>query len=115
MPYIVQRGAEAVFSPEGQKQVRETIAYYMENARIIREGVTAAGLSAFGGVNAPYIWLKCPNGDSWAFFDMLLERANVVGTPGAGFGVNGEGYFRLTAFGTRENTVEAIERIKKIF
>lgn len=115
VPYIVQRGAEAVYSAEGQKQVRETIAYYMENARIIREGVASTGITVFGGVNAPYIWLKCPSGSSWEFFDMLLDRAAVVGTPGAGFGVNGEGYFRLTAFGTRENTVEAVERIKKIF
>lgn len=115
VPYIVQRGAEAVYSQEGQKQVRETIAYYMENARIIREGVASTGITVFGGVNAPYIWLKCPTGSSWEFFDMLLDRAAVVGTPGAGFGANGEGYFRLTAFGTRENTVEAVERIKKIF
>lgn len=113
VPYIIQRGAAAVYSPEGQAQIRETIAYYMENARIIREGVERAGMTAFGGVNAPYIWLQCP-GKSWDFFDLLLERANVVGTPGAGFGENGEGYFRLTAFGTRENTIEAIERIQNL-
>lgn len=115
VPYIVQRGAEAVFSPEGQAQIKETIAYYMENARLIREGIQSVGLTTFGGVNAPYIWLKCPDGSSWDFFDRLLNQAAVVGTPGAGFGENGEGYFRLTAFGTRENTIEALERIQKIF
>jgi LL-diaminopimelate aminotransferase len=114
VPYIVQRAAEAVYSPEGKAQVRETIAYYMENARIIREGLAAAGFKVFGGVNAPYIWMKCP-GASWDFFDLLLNRTCVVGTPGSGFGKNGEGYFRLTAFGTRENTLEALERIKKAF
>ena len=111
--YIVQRGAEAVFSAEGKQQVKETIAYYMENARIIREGLTAAGIQSFGGINAPYIWLKTPNQmPSWDFFDKLLKEVNIVGTPGAGFGPCGEGYFRLTSFGNRENTLRAVERIK---
>ncbi|BAL83328.1 putative LL-diaminopimelate aminotransferase [Selenomonas ruminantium subsp. lactilytica TAM6421] len=111
--YIVQRGAAAIYTEEGQKQVKETIAYYMENARIIREGLQAAGIEAYGGVNAPYIWLKTPNDmPSWDFFDKLLTEVNIVGTPGAGFGPCGEGYFRLTAFGNRENTVRAVERIK---
>ncbi len=111
--YIVQRGAAAIYSEEGQKQVKETIAYYMENARIIREGLKAAGITAYGGVNAPYIWLKTPNDmPSWDFFDKLLSEVNIVGTPGAGFGPCGEGYFRLTSFGDRENTLRAVERIK---
>ena len=111
--YIVQRGAAAIYTEEGQKQVKETIAYYMENARIIREGLQAAGIQAYGGVNAPYIWLKTPNNmPSWNFFDKLLTEVHIVGTPGAGFGPCGEGYFRLTAFGNRENTVRAVERIK---
>lgn len=111
--YPVQAAAAAVFSDEGQRQIKETIRYYMENARIIREGLQKAGYRVFGGVNAPYIWLKTPdNASSWDFFDKLMKEANVVGTPGAGFGSNGEGYFRLTAFGTRENTEQAIERIK---
>ena len=110
--YIVQRGAEAVFTPEGQAQIRELVDFYMTNARIIREGLQRIGLQVFGGVNAPYIWLKTPAGlDSWAFFDKLLNEVNVVGTPGAGFGPAGAGYFRLTAFGNRENTEEAIARI----
>jgi len=112
--YIVQRGAEAVYTPEGQQQIREVIDYYMTNARIIREGIQRVGLEAYGGVNAPYIWLKTPNGmDSWAFFDKLLQEVNVVGTPGSGFGPSGAGYFRLTAFGNRENTEAAIDRITK--
>ena len=111
--YIVQRGAAAIYTEEGQKQVRETIAYYMENARIIREGLQAASIKAYGGVNAPYIWLQTPNDmPSWDFFDKLLTEVHIVGTPGAGFGPCGEGYFRLTAFGNRENTVRAVERIK---
>ncbi len=111
--YIVQRGAAAIYTEEGQKQVKETIGYYMENARIIREGLQAAGIKAYGGVNAPYIWLKTPdNMPSWDFFDKLLTEVHIVGTPGAGFGPCGEGYFRLTAFGNRENTVRAVERIK---
>ena len=111
--YPVQAGAVAVFSEEGKQQIKETIDYYMENARIIREGLQDAGYTLFGGVNAPYIWMKTPNNmDSWEFFDKLMKDAHVVGTPGAGFGANGEGYFRLTAFGTRENTLQAIERIR---
>lgn len=111
--YIVQRGAEAVYSEEGQQQVKELIGYYMENARIIREGLQSIGIQVFGGVNSPYIWLKTPKGmDSWAFFDKLLKEINVVGTPGVGFGPSGEGYFRLTAFGSRENTEEAVERFR---
>ena len=111
--YIVQRGAEAVYSPEGQKQVKETIAYYLENASIIKNGLENIGIKVFGGVNAPYIWLQTPNNmDSWAFFDKLLGEANLVGTPGVGFGPSGQGYFRLTAFGSRENTLAAVERFK---
>lgn len=114
-PYIVQRGAEAAYSPEGKKQIREMVAYYMENARLIREGVARTGLQVFGGVNAPYIWLKTPNGmPSWDFFDLLLSKAHVVGTPGVGFGPSGEGYFRLTAFGSRENTAAAVERLEQL-
>jgi LL-diaminopimelate aminotransferase len=112
-PYIVQKGAAAIYTPEGQAQVRETVAYYMQNARIIREGLDALGLSVFGGRNAPYIWVKTPAGvTSWEFFDKLLNEANVVGTPGSGFGPSGEGYLRLTAFGNREQTGEAVERIR---
>lgn len=112
--YVVQRAAEAIYSEEGQKQILENVNYYKENARIIREGLIEAGFTVFGGVDAPYIWLKVPeNMTSWEFFDLLLEKVNVVGTPGVGFGPCGEGYFRLTAFGTKENTIEAIERIKK--
>lgn len=110
--YIVQRGAEAIYSDEGQAQVKKLVDYYMENAKIIRDGLTRAGIVAYGGVNAPYIWLKTPAGlKSWDFFDRLLKEANVVGTPGAGFGPCGEGYFRLTSFGDRNKTVEAMERI----
>lgn len=113
--YITQRGAQAIYTPEGKKQVRETIDYYLENARVIREGLTQAGLEAFGGENSPYIWLKTPAGTgSWAFFDHLLHKAGVVSTPGVGFGPCGEGYIRLTAFNTHENTQEAIERIKQV-
>lgn len=112
--YPVQAAAAAVFSAEGQKQVRETVDYYMENAKIIRDGLEAAGFNVFGGINAPYIWLKTPDGmGSWDFFDKLMREAHVVGTPGAGFGASGEGYFRLSAFGTRENTLRAVERIKE--
>ncbi|MFV0636012.1 LL-diaminopimelate aminotransferase [Mitsuokella sp. WILCCON 0060] len=113
--YIVQRGAAAIYTEEGKKQVKELISYYMENARIIREGLKAAGLQAFGGVNAPYIWLKTPNNmSSWDFFDKLLHEVNIVGTPGAGFGPCGEGYFRLTSFGSRENTKRAVARFAKL-
>lgn len=110
VPYVVQRGAEAVYSPEGKKQIRETIAFYQENARIIREGLQAAGLEVYGGVNSPYVWFKTPT-DSWSFFDRLLKEAGVVTTPGAGFGPSGEGYIRVTAFGGREDTREAVARI----
>jgi LL-diaminopimelate aminotransferase len=113
--YPVQRAAEAIYTEEGQKQIKENIAYYMNNAKIIKEGLQEAGYTVYGGTNAPYIWLKVPEGlTSWEFFDKLLEDANVVGTPGVGFGPSGEGYFRLTAFGTKENTIEAIERIKNM-
>lgn len=112
MPYVTQRGAEAVYSEEGQKQIRENIKYYQRNAKIIKEGLEKAGYEVYGGVNSPYIWLKVPKEyTSWEFFDMLLETKNVVGTPGVGFGDAGEGYFRLTAFGSYENTLKAIERI----
>ena len=114
-PYIVQKAGEAVYSPEGKAQLKEQVAYYMRNAKVIYEGLKGAGYTVSGGVNAPYIWLKTPDQmTSWEFFDYLLEKANVVGTPGSGFGASGEGYFRLTAFGSYENTVEAIERLKKL-
>ncbi len=113
-PYIVQRAGEAVYSEEGRRQVEEQVARYMRNARVICDGLRESGCTVFGGVNSPYIWLKVPEGmTSWQFFDFLLEHANVVGTPGSGFGPSGEGYFRLTAFGTYENTVKAVERIRK--
>ena len=113
VPYVIQKGAAAVYTPEGQKQVRATIDYYMDNARLIREGLEAASLTVYGARNAPYIWVKTPPGlDSWGFFDKLLNEAHVVGTPGAGFGPSGEGYFRLTAFGAKEATQEAVDRIK---
>ena len=114
VPYIVQQAAAAVYTEEGRRQVRGQIDYYMDNARIIRAGVEAVGLTAYGGRNAPYIWLKTPPGlGSWEFFDKLLNEAHVVGTPGAGFGPSGEGYFRLTAFGRRDQTEEAVDRIKQ--
>ena len=114
-PYIVQKAAMAVYSEQGRAQLKEQVAYYMNNAKVIRDGLESGGYQVYGGVNAPYIWLKTPDGmSSWDFFDWLLERANVVGTPGSGFGPSGEGYFRLTAFWSYENTVEAIERIRKI-
>lgn len=113
-PYIIQRAGEAVYSEEGKRQTKEQIAYYMNNAKIIRDGLTEAGYTVFGGVNAPYIWLKTPDQmTSWEFFDYLLEERNIVGTPGSGFGPSGEGYFRLTAFGSLENTKEAMKRIRK--
>lgn len=112
--YIVQRGAEATFSKRGKEEIKENINYYMENAKIIKQGLEEAGFKVCGGVNSPYVWLKVPkNISSWEFFDKLLEEVNIVGTPGSGFGPSGEGYFRLTAFGTRENTIEAMKRIKK--
>ncbi len=111
--YITQRGAEAIYTEEGRRQINENIIYYQENAKIIRRGLEEAGFTVYGGINAPYIWLKLPDGvKSWDFFDKLLNEVAVVGTPGVGFGPSGEGYFRLTAFGSRENTKEAMERIK---
>lgn len=111
-PYIIQRAAEAVYSPEGAAQCKADVDYYMENAHIIRDGLKAAGFTVFGATNSPYAWVKTPQGmKSWDFFDLLLEKAHVVTTPGSGFGPHGEGYMRLTAFGTRENTIEAIKRI----
>ena len=110
--YIIQRGAEAIFSPEGLVQCRKNLAYYQENAKIMMAGLDKIGIKYFGGVHSPYIWLQCPNGmKSWDFFDLLLDKFGIVGTPGAGFGKCGEGYFRLTAFGSRENTIEAMERL----
>lgn len=114
-PYIVQRAGEACYSMEGRRELKEQVAYYMNNAKAIKEGLEDLGYTVYGGVNAPYIWLKVPgNITSWQFFDRLLEKANVVGTPGVGFGAKGEGFFRLTAFGTYENTLEALERIKRM-
>ena len=114
-PYIVQRAGEAVYSDAGKAQLKEQVAYYMNNARVIKEGLSNAGFTVFGGVNAPYIWLKTPDKmTSWEFFDYLLEKGNIVGTPGSGFGPSGEGYFRLTAFGSHENTLRAMERIKNL-
>ncbi|MCD8199138.1 MAG: LL-diaminopimelate aminotransferase, partial [Phascolarctobacterium sp.] len=111
VPYIIQRGAEAVFTEEGIRQCRENIAYYQENANIMMEALARKGIKFYGGLHSPYIWMQCPKGmKSWEFFDYLLENLAVVGTPGAGFGAMGEGYFRLTAFGSRENTVEAMGR-----
>jgi LL-diaminopimelate aminotransferase len=113
--YIVQRGAEAVYSPEGQKQVRALIGFYMENAAIIRRELEAAGLTVYGGEQAPYVWIQTPEGlDSWGFFDHLLRRAHVVGTPGSGFGAAGEGYFRLSAFNSRVHVDEAMRRIRAL-
>ena len=112
--YVTQRAAEAIYSPEGKKQVKETIDYYLENARIMREGFQQAGFQVFGGVNSPYLWLKTPQDcTSWQFFDRLLNDVHVVGTPGVGFGPSGEGYLRLTAFGKREDCIEAMKRIAK--
>ena len=114
-PYIVQRAGEAVYSQEGKKQLREQVAYYMRNAHYIYSELKKAGYSVSGGVNAPYIWLKTPDQmSSWEFFDHLLRNAHVVGTPGSGFGAHGEGFFRLTAFGSYETTQEAIHRITQI-
>lgn len=116
VPYIVQRGAAAVFSEEGQKEIKENINYYKENARVISDTLTKCGIWHVGGKHSPYIWLKCPNNmTSWDFFDYLLENIQVVGTPGAGFGKNGEGYFRLTSFGSKENTQEAMQRFEMLF
>jgi LL-diaminopimelate aminotransferase len=113
--YPVQRAAAAVYSPEGKQQTREIIRFYMENARLIRTGLGAAGIQTYGGENAPYIWLRTPGGlSSWDFFDRLLREAHVVGTPGSGFGPSGEGYFRLSAFNSRENVEEAIARVARV-
>lgn len=113
-PYIIQAAGEAVYSQEGQEQIKEMIAYYMRNAKMIREGLSSLGYEVYGGVNAPYIWMKTPNEmQSWEFFDVLLQKAGVVGTPGVGFGPSGEGYFRLTAFGSYESTKKAMEKIKQ--
>jgi LL-diaminopimelate aminotransferase len=115
VPYIVQRGAEAVFTDEGMAQIQESLAYYQENARLIAETMTKLGVWFTGGINSPYIWLECPDGkSSWEYFDYLLENANIVGTPGAGFGKNGEGFLRLSAFGERETVVEAINKIQNL-
>ncbi|BAK46522.1 MAG: LL-diaminopimelate aminotransferase [Lachnospiraceae bacterium] len=112
-PYIVQRAGEAVYTPEGKAQIREQVGYYMKNAATIRKGLADAGFEVYGGINAPYIWMKTPDQmTSWEFFDYLLNEVNIVGTPGSGFGPSGEGYFRLTAFGTYENTLAALERFK---
>ncbi len=114
--YVVQRGAAAAYSPAGLEQTTKQIAFYMENARLLREGLTAAGFTVFGGVHAPYIWLRTQGGaTSWAFFDRLLSEAQVVGTPGSGFGPAGEGYFRLSGFNSRANIEEAIQRIRRVF
>ena len=114
--YITQRAAEAVYSEEGQKQIQEALDYYRRNAKVIYDGLTSAGFTCYGGIYSPYIWFKTPNGmSSWDFFDVLLRQANVVGTPGSGFGPAGEGYFRLTAFGSAERTKQAVERIVKVF
>ena len=115
VPYVIQRGAAAIYTEEGKAQIRENIAYYQNNAKVILEGLTEAGLTCYGGVNAPYIWMKTPDGvGSWEFFDRILQEANVVTTPGAGFGPSGEGYIRLTAFGDADATREAVDRIKKM-
>ena len=112
--YVVQQGAAAVYTPEGQKQIGELIDFYLTNARLLREGLEATGVTVYGGVNAPYVWLKTPGGmSSWDFFDHLLQQAHLVGTPGSGFGASGEGYFRLSAFNSRQNVEEAVERFQK--
>ena len=114
--YIVQKGAEAVFSEEGIKECQENIQYYKNNAKVIADTLTKLNIRFFGGINSPYIWFQCPNGmDSWTCFDYLLENIQVVGTPGAGFGENGVNFFRLTSFGNHEKTVEAMERFTKLF
>lgn len=113
--YIVQKGAAAAYSPEGKEQIQQLISFYLENARLLREGLTSIGIDVYGGVNAPYVWLKTPNGlSSWDFFDQLLEKAHLVGTPGSGFGAAGEGYFRLSAFNSREKVEAAVERFQKV-
>lgn len=115
VPYVVQRAAAAVYTPQGQVQVQESIDYYLRNAALIRSALTESGLTVSGGINAPYVWFQCPGGmDSWEFFDLLLERAGIVGTPGVGFGPSGQGCFRLTAFGTHDDTIEATTRLRKL-
>ena len=115
VPYIVQRGAEAVFSRDGREEIQTNLNYYRENAKIIADTLTGCGIKFFGGKFSPYIWLKCPNNmSSWEFFDYILTNIQVVGTPGEGFGKNGEGFFRLTSFGSRENTIEAMKRFKTL-
>lgn len=112
--YIIQRGAEATYTEEGQKQIRENILYYKENARIIKDGLHKAGIVAYGGIDSPYVWLKTPNGmKSWEYFDLLLDKYHIIGTPGVGFGPSGEGYFRLTAFGSREKTIQAMSALEQ--
>jgi LL-diaminopimelate aminotransferase len=114
--YIVQRGAEACYTDAGRQQVRALVGFYLENAKLIRQGLGATGLKAYGGVNAPYVWVKTPQGmSSWDAFDLLLKEANVVVTPGSGFGISGEGYFRVSAFNSRQNVEEAIGRLKEVF
>ena len=114
--YIIQKGAEAVFSPEGIRQCQENIRYYQQNARMIADTLNHKKIRFFGGIHSPYIWFECPQGmESWEFFDYLLTNAQIVGTPGAGFGENGRNYFRLTAFGSHENTKEAMERFHRLF
>ena len=113
--YVIQRGAEAVYSPKGKEQVRALIDFYMTNARLLREGLSTLGVRVFGGVDAPYVWLKTPgNAMSWDFFDRVLSQAHLVGTPGSGFGPSGEGYFRLSAFNSRENIEEALRRFRTL-
>ena len=110
----MQRGAEATYSEEGKREIQENICYYKENARIMLKGLKEAGITAYGGIDSPYIWMKTPNNmKSWKYFDLLLHKYNIVGTPGVGFGPSGEGYFRLTAFGDREKTIEAMSRLKR--
>jgi LL-diaminopimelate aminotransferase len=114
--YVTQKGVEAIYSEQGQSEIKENIKYYLENAKIIREGLTEVGFEVYGGINAPYIWLKTPNNmKSWDFFDELLNKVGIVGTPGQGFGPSGEGYFRLTAFNSKENTIKAIKKIKEYY
>ncbi|MDR0288354.1 MAG: LL-diaminopimelate aminotransferase [Clostridiales bacterium] len=115
-PYIVQRAAEAVYSEEGKEESKALVTYYLENSKTLREGLKNAGFEVYGGVNAPYVWFKTPTGiSSWKFFDLLLEKTGIVGTPGSGFGPSGEGYFRLTGFSSKENTADAVDRILKAF
>lgn len=110
--YIIQKGAEAIYTDEGKRQIRENILYYKENAKIIKEGLEKAGIVSYGGINSPYIWIKIPNNmKSWEYFDLLLEKYNIIGTPGIGFGSNGEGFFRITSFADRENIIEAMKRL----